>query len=192
MTSLGNKFSSTMMNNRRFSELIYFKKITSIPDFTNGRFAYVNFSNIKTIPNAFSTNIVDPSYMNVVSMPNLTYAYAYPHGFNSWSGMKTPYPNTAFYFPKVESMYQIWNNWYSNGRIRWFVIGIEYESVVTIQHTVSLNGVLASSNFIGIFVPDNLVDTYKTAPYWSNAAQKIFGISEFVTRTGELLPKDNE
>jgi len=181
-----------MMENRRFSELIYFKKITSIPDFTNGRFAYVNFSNIKTIPSYASTNLVDPSYMNVVSMPNLTYAYAYPHGFNSWSGMKTPYPNTAFYFPKVESIYQIWNNWYGKGRIRWFVIGIEYESVVTIQNTVTLNGVLASSNFIGIFVPDNLVDTYKTTSPWSNAASKIFGISEFEVKTGETLPVDDK
>lgn len=178
------------MDNRRFPELIHFKKITSVPDFTNGRFAYVNFSNITTIPNATAAKYIDPSYMRVVSMPNLTYALSYPQGYSSWGTMKTPYPNTAFYFPKVESMGQIWNNWYGRGDIRWFVIGIEYESVVTIEKDVTLQSTLAKSSFIGIFVPDNLVDTYKTTSPWSKAASKIFGISEFETRTGETLPTE--
>lgn len=182
-----------MMNQRRFPELRHFTKITTISSsntFASAKFAYIDFSNITNFATGTS---IDPTYMNVVSMPNATTADCFPRCRSSWSGMSSPYPNTAFYFPKLTSLGIIWNNWYGHGAIRWVVMGTENENLITISSSVTVTGtsnVFTKSAFKGFFVPDDLVDTYKTTSPWSNAASKIFGISEFETRTGETPPTE--
>lgn len=192
VTSLSSTLNSSMMNQRRFPELRHFTKITTIGSsntFASAKFAYIDFRNITNF--AVGTSI-DPTNMSVVSMPNVTTADCFPRCKTSW-GDVTSAVDTAFYFPKLNTLGIIWNNWYSRGKIRWVVMGTENENLISISGSVTVTGgnnAFGKSYFKGFFVPDDLVDTYKTTSPWSNAASKIFGISEFETRTGETLPTE--
>ena len=176
-----------------FNEFKYFTKITSLStsEYNGWRFIEVDFRNITTI----TASTLNNDYLSLFNMPNLTRFTASTQGFamgigNFFNARATT--SKAYFLPKLE----LWNPnfrfmWYGRGEVRWIVLGTDNGGKI-----VTVGGTDATKNFKtgprGIFVPDALVNDYKTDSYWSKWESYIHGISEFRTLvtdvTGEELP----
>ena len=187
--SLGTKFNNTQLNGCSFKELRYFTNVKIISDgsasFAVVEFTDVDFSNITRLETAMA---IDPARMYVCSLPNAVYAMSFPKGGSSWTSGHKSYTNVGFYMPKVQEIASIFCNWYDTGIIRWIVIGTDNDTVTTLTGDNSVRSVLLRAEFKGFFVPDSLVEAYKSDTKWGNAANYIHPVSEFEQLTGEALP----
>lgn len=63
------------------------------------------------------------------------------------------------------------------GKAQWFKIATNKTSVISLSRNDAFN----NTGRALIFVPDDLVSSYKSASNWSNFASKIYGIGDFAT-----------
>ena len=127
-----------------------------------------------------------PQRLNIIYMPAMVNTDYMPMSSNQSSTANT---DMGIYLPALVSVRQSSSAtfyWYGRGRLRWLVIGTANGGqVVTINGDPSF---YMATYPIGVFVPDDLVEVYKSHERWSKIASYFKPISQFEALTGETLP----
>ena len=82
---------------------------------------------------------------------------------------------TGLSFVSFPQLVYIASSAFANAGIKTYIIGIEQSAVCTL----ATNGIGTGNMSINIYVPDSLVESYKTATNWSTFSSRIKGISEY-------------